>query len=262
MVSARFETPAWSGFLLTLALLAPRAIAADSVESVQKAASEWAELRAETVRLESDWQWQRETLTASLTGLNARITTLEQEREEIKATITREEGGSGDLVQRNAEATAALETIEQRLQTTVTRIEHLRPFLPPRLSQALELPYRSIRDEKLGPAERMQHLMTIFNRCGAFNKSITVGEEELKLEGEESARLLEVIYWGLAYGYALDRSRSRAYFGHPGSAGWVWEPRPASAADVALLIDIHSETSDPAFVGVPTRVSEPFPAQR
>jgi len=263
MASARTRTPVWTGLVFTLLLpLGSRAGAAESIETVQKAASEWAKLRTETVRLQTDWQWQRDTLESSLSALKARITTLEQERDTIQATIKQEGAGSLDLTARNKEANDAMTVIEQRLRQLTEQFVKVRAFLPPRLSLGLELPFRSIQDEKLGPAERMQYLVTIFNRCSAFNKSITLGEEPLALDGGENARLLEVIYWGLAYAYALDRAGNKAYYGHPGKDGWTWEPRPETAADVARMIEINQETDDPVFVDVPAQVSDPFAAAR
>lgn len=262
MAPVRIRTLASAGTVLYLLLLTSSAGAADSVETVQKSVGEWAKLRTETVRLQTEWQWQRDTLEASLSALTARITTLEQERDTLQATIKQEGAGSTDLTARNKEAGDAMAVIEQRLQQVTQQLLKVRAFLPPRLSQALELPYRSITDEKLGPAERMQHVVTIFNRCSAFNKSITVGEEALALDGGDNARLLEVIYWGLAFAYALDRSGDKAYYGHPGPAGWTWEPRPEVAVDIARMIEIHAETGDPLFVEVPAQVSTPFAPAR
>ena len=268
MVSARSRNhparrrPAVVLPFLILASLPQLLPAAESLATVQQAASEWANLRAETVRLQTDWQWQRDTLEASLSALQARIATLERERDTIRATIQRESGSSSSIEEKNAAAQEAIAAIEERLETFLVQLDRTRPFLPPRLSEALELPFRSIRDAELGPAERVQHLITIFNRCSLFNKSITVGEEALALDGSERPRLHEVIYWGLAYGYALDRSGDKAYFGHPGEEGWVWELRANAAATVAQLLTIHEEQGDPAFVEIPTQVTEPFNPSR
>ncbi len=263
MVSARSRTPGWSGIVLVALLpFVSQAGAAESVETVEKAAAQWAQLREETVRLQSDWQWQRGTLESSLDGLKTRLAKLEQERDGVAAAISNEDATSANLVKRNDETRQAMKTVESRITRLTQQILAVRPFLPPRLARALDLPFRSIQDEKLGPAERMQHLVTIFNRCGLFNKSITLGEEELNLDGGANPRLLEVIYWGLAFGYALDRADQKAYFGHPGKEGWTWEPRPDAAPAVTRLIAIQQEKSDPAFVSIPVQISEPFTAPR
>lgn len=231
-----------------------RAPAADTIENVQRAATEWSKLRVETVRLETEWKWQRDSLQASLDALKERIKTLEQNRDELAASIAADETKSGNLAQTTAASREAMATIEQRLQKITAQLVAIRPLLPPRLSLGLELPFRSIQDAKPGPAERMQHVMTIINRCALFNKSVTCGEEALNLDGGPSPRLLGVVYWGLSHAYALDRNGNKAYFGHPGKTGWIWEPEPEIAEAVAHLLAINAEKADPAFVEVPAQI--------
>lgn len=252
-----FFRPVRPGVLLVLLLLSvARVPAADSIETVQRAAAEWSKLRVETVRIETEWKWQRDTLQTSLDALNARITTLERNRDALTAAIASDETKSGNLAASTAASRQGMETIERRLHGIAAQLTALRPWLPPRLATALELPYRSIQDPKLGPAERMQHIVTIINRCGLFNKSITCGEDALNLDGNASPRLLGVVYWGLSHAYALDRNGNKAYFGHPGKDGWFWEPQPEIAGAVAQLLAINEEKSDPAFVEVPAQVSD------
>jgi hypothetical protein len=101
----------------------------------------------------------------------------------------------------------------------------------------------------------MQHTMTIINRCMQFNRAITASDEVLMLEGEATPKSLEVIYWGLSHGYALDRAADKAWFGTPGPQGWQWEARPGAAKGVARLIAIATDKADPDFIVVPARLS-------
>ncbi|MES1167858.1 MAG: hypothetical protein ABUL61_01680, partial [Oleiharenicola lentus] len=84
---------------------------------------------------------------------------------------------------------------------------------------------------------------------------ITAGDEVLTPAGEAAPKSLEVIYWGLSHGYALDRAAGKAWLGSPGPQGWQWEARPEAAKDVARLIAIASDKADPDFVVVPARLS-------
>lgn len=261
MASACFRASAWLHLAAVTLVTSLPALAADSVETVQRAASDWAKLRAETVRLQTDWQWQRDTLGASLTVLQSRIATLEQNRDALTAKIAGEAAQSSDLVTKNEQARTGLQTVEQHLQEITGKLASIRPWLPPRLSSGLELAFRSIQDPKLGPAERMQHVVTIFNRCGAFNKSVTFAEEPLALDGTTDLRLLEVVYLGLSHAYALDRAGKVAYLGRPEKDGWRWERRDGLWTEVARLVAIRDEEADPAFVRVPAQVSTPFAAE-
>ena len=134
----------------------------------------------------------------------------------------------------------------------------VRGTVPAQTATGAYVTLRSVQDAKLGPAERMQHVVTIFNRCGAFNKSITFAEQELALDGSGSARLLEVLYFGLSHAYAYDRTNRKAYFGHPGQSGWEWDARADAEAAVAQMLEIHREKSDPVYVAAPAQATDPF----
>ena len=136
----------------------------------------------------------------------------------------------------------------------------LRPFLPPRLADALEMSFRSLADPEVSVGERMQFAMTVLNRCAQFNRDINHGTEVLRIDGEPSAKSLEVIYWGLSHGYALDPAAGKAWLGAPGVDGWKWESRPDAVASVAGLIAIHTDKADPSFVSVPAQVKQSFAA--
>jgi hypothetical protein len=271
MVTARPRLPARLGLSLSLFLLVSAAgafgaadsvetvpRAAESVDTIQRSVTEWAKLRAETVRVQSEWQWQREALEASVTALRARAAKLTEERDALQAQITAESAQTATLVTANDRARGGLKQVEERLQRLTAQLVAVRPFVPPRLAEGLELAFKSIEDPKLGPAERMQHIVTIFNRCGAFNKSLTLAEQELALDGTGNTRLLEVLYVGLSHAYAYDRTNRAVYFGLPTQTGWTWEARPEAADEVARMIAIHREESDPVYVTVPAQVTEPF----
>ena len=131
----------------------------------------------------------------------------------------------------------------------------MRPSLPPRLSEALELPYRSLGNPKLAPGEKMQLVVTILNRCAQFNRTVTGGTEILSLASGEEARSLEVLYWGLSHGYALDRAGGKVWYGALGADGWKWEPKADALAGVEHLMSVYDDKADPAFVVVPASVN-------
>jgi len=99
----------------------------------------------------------------------------------------------------------------------------------------------------------------VLNRCAQFDRVVTAGEDVLTLEGESGAKSLDVIYWGLSHGYAIDRSTRKAWLGRPGAGGWRWEPAPDAYARVAHLLDIARDRADPAFVVVPAQVTQALP---
>jgi len=244
-----------TGYLLSIVFL-PAAFGAgpDPIETVGKAATEWVKTRAETVRLESDWATQRELLESTVNALNERAGRLEDQRDNLQAKMAKDRSELEALQTKNKAAADGLQAIGARLKAVGESLIQLRPSLPPRLSAALELPYRSLAGSELGLAERMQVTMTVLNRCAQFNRIVTGGEEVLTIDGESGAKSFEVIYWGLSHGYALDRADGKAWLGSPGPQGWRWEACPNAARQVAELIAIYNDKTEPVFVAVPAKL--------
>ncbi|MES1167554.1 MAG: DUF3450 family protein, partial [Oleiharenicola lentus] len=224
------------GLILMAGLAAAPAFATDPIEEVGKTASEWVKTRTETVRLTSAWVQDRALLTATIEGLKDRATRLQEKRDHLLAVTADERAEQATLTAKLAGSRDSLHETETRLQTLVDQVVRLRPMLPPRLSEALEMSYRSLAGKEASPGERTQWVFTILNRCAQFNLGITQGEEVLTLAGEPGAKSVEVIYWGLSHGYALDRAAGKVWLGAPGAAGWQWEPLEGAAPAVTELM--------------------------
>ena len=248
---------AWRRLLLAgLGTLGAGVSAAEpaSVTVVQQAAAAWVQARVETTRIETEWTTQRQLLESTVNGLAERAQTLETKRDYLKAKTASEREELGTLEAMDKAAMASLREVEERAKALSTRLLHLRRSLPPRLSAALEMSYRSLGAPTLGVGERMQFNLTILNRCAQFNRIITCDEEVLDLGRGTKPQLLEVLYWGLSQGYALDRTAGKTWLGAPGPEGWQWEPLPEAAQSVADLMAIHRDKAEPDFVTVPAQV--------
>ena len=242
----------WSCLALGLLPVAAWA-AADPIDQVGKAAGDWLKTRAETVRLQSEWSSQRQLLESTVKALEERAGSMEDKRDHLLAKTAGFQTELAAVGARSRDTATGLETTEARLKQLAERLQKLRPTLPPRLAAALDLPFQSLAEPGLSLGERMQLAMTVLNRCIQFNRTITCGEEEVAPAGESSPRSLEVIYWGLSHGYALDRAAGRAWSGAPGPQGWRWEPL-AAAAPVIRLIDIYNDRAEPEFVMTPMQL--------
>lgn len=240
--------------LLVVILVVATASAADPIAEVGKTASDWVKARSETVRIENSWIQDRALLTSTITGLKERAARLQDRRDHLLATTAEERAEMATLTGKLAESRQSLEATEARLLALTEKINRLRPLLPPRLSEALEMSYRSLGEKDASPSERMQLVMTVLNRCAQFNLAITHGEEVLTLEGEPGPKAVDVIYWGLSHGYALDRAGDKAWLGTPGPERWQWEPLPGAAPAVADLMAIRLDQADPRLVSIPARL--------
>ncbi|MDD2762510.1 MAG: DUF3450 family protein [Opitutaceae bacterium] len=242
--------------LSTCLLLAPgRAVASEPIDALEKAADEWVKTRAETVRLETEWASQRELLESTVCALNERAQRCEEKRNSLKAKTATDRTELAAAQEKNQAAADRMQTTALQLKKITDELIALRPSLPPRLSEALELPYRSLAGTALEPAERMQITMAVLNRCVQFNRTVTCSREVLTFEGEPGPKSLEVIYWGLSRGYALDRATGRVWLGSPGPKGWRWEAHPEANRSVVRLIAVVNDKAEPEFAALPAQLA-------
>jgi hypothetical protein len=227
---------------------------ANPLEPAENAATEWIKTRLEITRIEGEWTTDRPLLESTVNGLKDRAQSLQEKRDLLRSKTEKDREDIESLEAKNKAAADDLAAVETRLQALVAQLGALRPSLPPRLSEALELSYRSLGNAGTAAGERMLLAMTILNRCSLFNRTVTSGEEVLAIDGELGAKSLNVIYWGLSHGYALDGAAGKAWYGSPGPHGWEWKPAPESARSIARLIAIYNDKADPDFVSLPATV--------
>lgn len=234
--------------------------AADPLDLVEKDAESWVQIRLETTRLETSWISEHALLESTLSGFNDRIAILQEKYDAAVAKTTQERQEIEALQAKSKNAHGDLQSAEERLKALDVKLVQMRPSLPPHLSLGLELAFRSFSNPELSPSERMQLTMTVLNRCAQFDRTITCVEELLALENSGEKKAVEVIYWGLSHGYALDRAAGKAWLGSPASGEWRWERSANATHEVAELIAIYRDKADPSFVQVPAKLANSAPS--
>ena len=226
----------------------------DPVGEVGKTVSDWVKTRAEIVRVQESWNQEKALLGSTAAGLKEKADSLQDKRDHLLAQTNEEREEIAELEAKKQKADASLKEAEAGLEKLTAELIALRPQLPPRLSDALEMAYRSLGSAKPSPGERMQLAMTVLNRCAQFNAGIEQGQEVIQFDGEPTPLSVDVIYWGLSHGYALDRVNHRAWMGSPGGGRWRWESLEGATDAVAKLMAVRLDDATPELVTVPARV--------
>jgi len=234
--------------------------AGDTLESVGKSADEWVKMRVETARLETAWKEEQLLVEATVAALNERAVSAEEKRDLLKAQTAKDREEMDGLQAKISNERSDIRLLDERLKQMTQKLVALRPGLPPRLSEALEMTYRSLAKPSLSTSERTQLVINIFNRCTQFNREVTVSEDVLTLEGLSNAKSLEVIYWGLSHGYAVDRVTHKAWFGSSHEGTWRWEANDAMFENVLGLIAVAKDKADPNFIQAPAHIARFYPA--
>lgn len=243
----------WRRMAIFVATTLP--LAATSLDDVQNAAAEWARLRSETTRLETDWASERTLLEASIENLTLEADQLERERNADIAENRTNQETLTRLTADNAARTEAITTATAQLDQLTRDLQALRPALPPRLSSALDLAYRSLGTPDIPPADRLRHAVAILNRCQEFDQAFVLAEEALPLAPGQEPRLLEILYLGLAQACALDRTADEAYLGRPVDGTWQWTQVSGLAAEASRLIAVRRDELPPEFVSLPLQIT-------
>ncbi len=229
-----------------------------ALDTVEKSAADWLKVRAETSRLETDWSTQRPLLESMARGLAERAQSLESRRDLLMAKTAKDREEQAQAEAANALVTETLKNTEAQLQVLTKSLLELRRRLPPRLSSALEVSFKSLKAPELTVGERMHLAVTVLNRCLQFNRGVTVEDEILTFDGTSGAKEAEVVYWGLSNAYALDRPAGKVWLGVPATEGWRWEPMSDGVEKVEKLIAIYRGKAEPEFVQIPARIQDPI----
>ena len=227
---------------------------APAPQTLEQTTTEWVKTRSESVRLDTEWRNTRQLLEATVAGLKERAETLEAKRDFAVASSAKDRTEIAELEKLDRLAAETLLRTDARARALSERLLTLRKSLPPRLSSALELSYRSLAAPEVAVAERMKLNLTILNRCTQFNRTVSYEENVIAVDAGAPAHMLEVLYWGLSHAYALDRQADKAWLGSPGPDGWHWQALPTAVAEVKQMIAIQRDEGDPAFVRVPAQV--------
>ena len=225
------------------------------LQELQSSAKTWADLRSEMTRLESDWDSEKNVLTASISGLTQKAEQMALAQEALEAETAKDRREINELRDQNDAVAESLKQANTRMRGVAQKLLALRPALPPRLATALELPYKSLNSPELADGERAQHVMTILNRCNQFNQAFVLAEEIIPTSPGAEPQLLEIIYLGLAQACAIDRAANKAYVGRPVDGQWTWTAEPDLAAEIANMIAIYQDRAEPTFITVPMQVT-------
>jgi len=248
---------AWRALIAVLIFAAPllvtgaEPVGADAVKNVT---ATWVKARLEISRLETEWRTDRQLLESTLNSLTDRAQTLESKRDYLLAKTAKDREELSSLAAAEKAALAEVKDMQERARGLSARLIKLRATLPPRLSAALEMSYRSLAATSLPVGERIQFNATILNRCAQFNRTITCEEELLELERNAPPRLVEVLYWGLGQAYAIDHTNRRTWQGKPGPEGWKWEQLSGPPEPIATVIAIYRDKAVPDFVTLPAQI--------
>jgi hypothetical protein len=260
-----FAAPALA-LVLGLARGAPAAEPArPTVSSLERRVTEWGELRARIAAERRDWAERKEHGLAETRLLEAERAACRREIAEWEAASTEARKTEAAVLEKKENLERALEAVKPALDRAEAALRRWQARLPPSLAEPLrgafaDLPDTSERAAALGVVPRLQAVLALYAELESLQNAVHVRREVLTWDGA-GRREMDVLYLGLAAGYAVAADGAAVALGQPGEGGWTWRAAPPAAvvADaVRRAIAIHRREAPAALAPLPL----PPPARR
>ncbi len=226
---------------------------ASDLNSLEKLVGQWVGLRREISEEQRAWkrkesQWQQE------------IVLLEEESRRLDEMIWREkklssdkEGVTADQLARRDELTKVVADVGLVADRTAARLSEIVRFIPESLqSENILRGCRQLfgKGELLPPTRRLQHLVAALSEIESIQHRSHVVRELITLDGA-SRREMDVVYLGLACGFAVSPDSSIAAIGYPAKTGWQWKADVGLTAEIRKLVGIKQKKLPPSIVNLP-----------
>jgi hypothetical protein len=215
---------------------------------------QWVDLRGQMAQEQRDWElqsarWKQES------------DLLQQEDEALDSALSRltDVGESGqarraDLMARRDRLQREREGVETVLTHFEPQLSGLRMLVPDSLMRAdLEEAWRPLPeagDKPAGVTARLQRVLSVLSAIESLQSKTHVTRAMIALPGQPR-RQMDVLFLGLACGYAVSADDTLAAVGCPTPEGWVWRSLSVDAAAVRRLIEIANKSIAPELVSFP-----------
>ena len=221
---------------------------------LEKKTAEWVALRREIAAERRRGKEARAFLEQTLDLLGRERDRLREEIEaweREKGTRTRERL---DLLEKREAYTLALETLEPHLRRAHESLLRWRARLPGLLAEGLDPAFDRLETggARAGAAQRLQWLLQVYARLEEIQHQVHTGREILEPPG--GTRECQVLYLGLAAGYAVTLDGSTAGMGRPGPEGWTWTWNRTWVAPVRAALAQAGREQAAEIVALPLQV--------
>jgi len=229
-------------------------------EELRVTVNEWVETMRRIQQEENEWTRDQEVLTFYKEGLESEITSL---KEQISSAKTRQEGGDQQALDKISERDR-LNAAEDELKSQLRRMEEdlasKFPLFPeplrksPKVTQGMEAIQKCLLLPAEGQTEvvskRLVTVTELMADVEKFQQGVHVFPELHKnSKGEEFN--MQVVYFGLAFAYAVNEDGSFALVGCANPDGWKFQERSDLAPQILKLLNTTTSETEASFTNLP-----------
>ena len=226
----------------------------DLLTLVEDYTDRWMETQRLITDAKSGWLEEREILQHNVELLEREQKSLNEKLEGHRLAASlydRTRRIVSETLEEQRDGTMQIAAMQDELEE---RVERLVPQLPDQLRESLEPHLQRMAtgraSEEVGIANRVQNLIAMLAVIDQFSNNLTLTHMVRSSEddGEYDVRIL---YWGLAFAYAVDTQGKRAWLLRPTEEGWGWLEQHDRAAKIEAIIDIYEKRRKPVLVTLP-----------
>jgi hypothetical protein len=255
--------------LLSIVRLCPVAPASETnapaVHTLEQLVAEYVTLRSLIADETRNWREQERTWKAEIELLKTEEKSIQKDIDESRDFETSFQETRAQLLDRKETLKAVLTGIQPHVERAEAELKTWQKQIPPSLLPGLnkafaELPASREDAARLSLTRRIQLVVALFTQIETLQHNIHSARELLN-PGSGSQREMDVIYVGLARGFAVSADNRVAAIGTPTPTGWVWLSSDALAPDIRRTIRLFNKETTAELVNLPLQVRPPATRQ-
>lgn len=243
-------------------------VASHLMQQYSVVVEKWMQARATIASEKRVWSRQREHLENETALLNRSVDALKKERDRVAAKQTESEDALTPLRAKKKQLQVEQKSLAEIIETSEAALRDLKAFIPQDLQRSLatplpELPAKLEDAEDMALTERARRVVALLTHLESIQNTCHVTQKMLTSEKGER-RQVDVLYVGLARGFAVSQTNDWAAIGTPQRYEWHWHELPDLAGTVRNAIAIAQKQETAALVNLPlkTITIEPTPIER
>ncbi len=228
-----------------------------SLSDLDALTQQWIGLRSTLSEEKRLWVRRKTAWEGELELLEEQKRVLGKEVEATRDRLTSAEERRADVVARRERAEQELEEIDTVLTQAVEEARQVARAVPEPLFQQLPSELQAFGTSKGAEvlrAQRAQRLVAFLSTIESMQNRFHAVQQTL--ETDAGRRQVEVLYMGLARGFAVSPGNDWAAVGTPGDAGWTWTSEGLNPVAVRQLLDVYHRRQTAMLVPVPVAVEE------
>jgi hypothetical protein len=215
----------------------------------------WIALRGTLAEEQRVWNNRKAAWQEEIALLEQEAEVLGQELETTREVLSTSEEQRADAQARRQEVEQQLNEADAVLNRGLTEVRQLAAMIPPPLRSRLPADLQSLLQPgsaDLPRAQRAQRLVAFLSTLESMQNAYHGVQQTL--ETDAGRRQVEVLYIGLARGFAVSPGNDWAAMGTPAPEGWTWTEEGVNPREVRQLIEVYHRRETAALATLPLAV--------